>query len=116
MAILAGTNSLATQTSAQIMADLTEVYVDSLAEGITPIAMTILPRTGTAGQLTVLSEVNALIRAYAAAHPEVLLVDLHPAFDDGNGQLRPEYDSGDGLHPNQVGTDLIATKVRAVLP
>ncbi len=115
VAVLAGTNSLATQTSAQIMADLTEMYVDALAEGITPILITILPRTGTAQQLTTLAEVNVLLRAYAAQHPEVLLVDAYPSFDNGSGQLRPEYDSGDGLHPNQVGTDLIAQLVAAVV-
>lgn len=46
------------------------------------------------------------------------VVDLEPALADADGALAPQYDSGDGLHPNSVGARALAravvTELRAI--
>jgi lysophospholipase L1-like esterase len=39
------------------------------------------------------------------------VIDLHDILGDGAGRIRPEYDGGDGLHPNREGRVAIARAI-----
>jgi lysophospholipase L1-like esterase len=42
-------------------------------------------------------------------------VALREALAGADGKLAPQYDSGDGVHPNDAGHALIYNKVKGVL-
>ncbi|MFD7918353.1 SGNH/GDSL hydrolase family protein [Streptomyces sp. NPDC059740] len=88
------------------------------AAGVKVVGATLLP-FGTSDHWgpharRVSAEVNHWIRTSGAFDA---VVDLHHTFADPSDpdRLAPRYDSGDGLHPNDEGYDVLAREVAAVL-
>jgi lysophospholipase L1-like esterase len=118
--VLCGINDcIAGTTEATIQSNLSTIYSQAAGAGAKVIAVTMLPWKGsvnyTAGRETTRLNINAWIRAQAAANG-YSLVEAATAFDDGAGKLIGTYDSGDHLHPNAAGSDLLASLVLAAGP
>lgn len=120
VAILAGYHDVNSgATSSAVLANLTAMYDEAIADGTQVVPCTLTPVAGVAGwtvaKTTVLEEVNTGIRDYCTLH-SITCVDLHAsALNDGAGNLAAIYDSGDHLHPNAAGQTLIANAVKAVI-
>lgn len=81
------------------------------ARGIAVIIVSTQPASLTAAQLAVLPQIDA--RMSAAVAP--CFAAVRAALAGPDGRLSPIYDSGDGLHPNDAGHDVIASKVESVI-
>lgn len=83
----------------------------------TPIAyISIKPSPSRANLLPVMREANARIRAYAAAHPHLLYIDVASRMLDASGQPREELFIEDRLHMNRAGYDLWRGIIAPFLP
>ncbi|MFF4711789.1 GDSL-type esterase/lipase family protein [Streptomyces eurythermus] len=108
----------AVPTAADLVGGLTTLAGRLRAAGLTALASTIGPYRGTvyegydteAGQ-AVRREVNAWLRG--GTHPFDAVVDVAAAVADPAEpeRIRPEFDSGDGLHVNDAGAKAIADAV-----
>ena len=119
--ILEGINDLR-QFAEPISASTTQQLIDGLksladtarAAGISPIGATILPFKGrgeyTAGREAVRQQVNSWIRSTSAFDS---YVDFDAVIDDpaNPGAMRPDYDSGDHLHPGPLGNAAMADEI-----
>ncbi|MGL4178463.1 MAG: SGNH/GDSL hydrolase family protein [Dermatophilaceae bacterium] len=115
--VLAGINDIqASAGSAEIIAGLSEVAARARAHGLRVVGATITPFQGwgswTEEREQARAEVNAWIRSggagalHAVADTDLALRDpVEPR------RLRPDLDSGDHLHPNDVGYAAIAGAV-----
>jgi lysophospholipase L1-like esterase len=86
------------------------------ARGVTIIGATITPMKGfapyySAEKEDVRNKVNSWIRT-SGAYDSVVDLDKVLANPADPAALRPEYDSGDGLHPNNAGAQAIAAAIR----
>ena len=73
------------------------------------------PSLGMRRQLSAVRD--SLLHRYTGAH----VIDFWTGIADSSGGIRPEYDSGDGIHLNNAGQGVlcqrvISTRVHAVLP
>lgn len=129
MVCLAGINDIradvepADAADAIVQADVIFARYDDLLNEIIaePLALlvlcTLLPTANSFGWTALkqaeLISFNTSIRNYAAANPTTTyLVDLYQLFGSAADatKIRDEYDQ-DSLHPNQLGTDLIAAAI-----
>lgn len=95
----------------------------ALAEGLKVIVFNVLPYSNGAGFD---ANKQAAIDAYNAGHaawcatqsgnPKVYCIDAYAVFGGGGTALLPQYDSGDGRHPNNAGSTLLATLAAAGTP
>ncbi len=120
-----GTNDLITITSAAMWAITLPTIQEANAAGMKVILTTILPKGGAPGWNQTpmqdrLEEYNTLIRNYCVANPTLATcVDAYATFGGQGGDpkvMQLIYDSGDGVHPNAVGSALLATIVNAASP
>ena len=81
------------------------------ARGIAVIIVSTQPAALTPEQLAVLPQIDA--RMSAAVAP--CFAAVREALAGPDGRLSPVYDSGDGLHPNDAGHAVIASKVESVI-
>jgi len=88
-----------------IEANMKTFWQSALNQGCTVYNLEILPSYGDTDVSTVNNWVDA-----TAPSLGVHVVYTYALFTDPNnpGYLKPAYDSGDGLHPNQAGADLLA--------
>lgn len=114
--VLGGINDVLLDASAAtIEANLQDIYDDAAAAGLTVIAVTLLPfkahASWTSGRQAVLDDVNSWI-LNTAANVDVR-VDAYSVFESapGSDTLAAAYDNGDGLHPNNAGSELLGTTV-----
>jgi lysophospholipase L1-like esterase len=110
--IIAGTNDFFINVPVNIIEQhLNEMYSLALENGITPVLCTIPPSKAFTKPDQVL-ELNNWIRN-KAMQKHLPFVDLYYALDDPSksGTLNPEYDSGDGTHPNNEGYKLMANEI-----
>jgi len=110
--IIAGTNDFFVNIPVNIIEQhLNEMYSLALENGITPVLCTIPPSEAFTKQDQVL-ELNNWIRN-KAFQKHLSFVDLYHVLDDLSkpGTLNPEYDSGDGTHPNNEGYKLMANEI-----
>lgn len=128
--ILAGTNDIAGNTGPMTLADI-ENNLMSMAElartnNIRVVLASVLPvsdygkdREGKPITQTVrrppaqINELNAWIKQYAARNNHVYL-NYFPALVDDKGFLKAEL-SGDGLHPNEKGYQVMAPLAEAAI-
>jgi lysophospholipase L1-like esterase len=118
-----GTNDLANGTSAAtIWTTMSALFDEIRTDGLTLIPVTILPRNNTggwtAGKQTELTTLNTDITNYCTTY-SLNCVDAYAGLSNTPTDatvLKPAWDSGDHLHPNQDGLDQLATLVRAALP
>lgn len=83
----------------------------------TPIAfISIKPSPSRAKLLPVMTEANAKIRAYDAAHPHLVYIDVASKMLDASGQPRAELFIEDRLHMNRAGYDLWRGIIAPFLP
>lgn len=117
--LLGGVNDLAADRAlSSIQADLTYLWSTAAALGMTVVAMTVTPWSGSANwnasRQTATETLNTWIRAQALASGYAL-VDGYTLLGDGAGALLAAYDSGDHIHPNAAGRQLIGRAVRTAL-
>jgi lysophospholipase L1-like esterase len=120
--ILAGTNDIAGNTGPStpkmIEANIASMAELAQAHRIKVALCLVLPvaRYPWAPDLKPVPEVaavNAWIRKYGAAH-HLAVIDLFTPMATAEGGLRSDY-SGDGVHPNLAGYEVMAAHVRASL-
>jgi hypothetical protein len=107
--VMAGTNNLNNNTSAQIVSALMDMAGDLRAANIEPIFLELLPRSTYTSQVP---EVNDILqyncRTYAGG--SLHLIPLYDLFATGTGTITGAY-TDDGLHPSVVGNIMIANIV-----
>jgi lysophospholipase L1-like esterase len=120
--VLAGTNDLGHRpgaTAAAVIAGLETTAARLRAAGVRPVLATQTPSRGYAGgghgtgeAIAARNAVNDWIRRSGLP-----FADLHAATRDlaDPDRLRPAYDTGDGLHPNDAGLRAMARAVRLSL-
>jgi lysophospholipase L1-like esterase len=115
--ILGGTNDVNTGVaSATVIANLGNIVTTVTGAGATAVLLTVPPCSTFSGtKNTVLAEVNAWIATQAAAN--VIVVDVHAALKDPAvpTQLLAIYDSGDHIHLNAAGQQLVADTMHAAM-
>jgi lysophospholipase L1-like esterase len=115
----AGDNDVADGHSAQQVFDDYVAFVARVRKNLpaTPIAfVSIKPSPSRAQLLPVMREANAKIRAYAAAHPHLIYIDVAGKMLDASGQPRAELFGADRLHMNRAGYDLWRGIIAPYLP
>lgn len=126
--ILAGTNDIAgntgPMTDEEIEGNLASMAEVAAANNIKVIFTSILPTSNyhvapngvpqtTTRPLARIQAINSWMRKYAAEHKHVY-VDYYSAMIDAQGMLRTEL-SGDDLHPNKAGYDIMAPLVEQAI-
>lgn len=120
--VLGGINDIRTtsDSAADIFARLHLTYDEVLAEGSHLYLITLFPFGNFAGwtapKQAVLEDLNVLIRSFCASDSRVTCIDAYNSDLRDGINLAAIYDSGDGLHQNQAGSDYLSTLVHAVLP
>ena len=117
--LYAGDNDIADGHSAQQVLDDYVAFVARLRKDLpaTPIAyISIKPSPSRIRLLPAMMEANAKIRAYAAAHPHLLYIDVASKMLDASGQPRAELFVEDRLHMNRAGYDLWRGIIAPLLP
>ena len=111
-----GVNSVnAGVSAASIKADLQSIYTRAKQHGLTTIAITITPYKAApgwvAGEQLVLEDVNTWILSTATNIDYVL--DAYTLMESPTNAdyLNSIYDSGDGLHMNTLGYNVMATNI-----
>lgn len=103
--VLAGTNGNA-------QADVMSIHATLRAAGLNTVAVTIPPSTSST--LSVIYAFNQTLKTYAFANG-IPLVDVHSAMvDTTTGAYQTAY-NGDGIHPNQLGCQLMGVTIANVL-
>ena len=117
--VLGGINDIRTTSNdaITIFNTLKLTYTMALAEGARLYLVTVMPFSNFSGWTTakqqVLTDLNTLIRNYCATTPNCTLIDAYNSTLRVGTALNPAYDSGDGLHPSQAGSDVLATLIRS---
>lgn len=115
-----GTNDVGASVAASTaMANLQAICGYFTARGVKVILSNIRPRGSSSipdgdARLTILSDLNALISAYAAATPNVTLWDAYAAYDDGAGRPVSGLLS-DGIHPSRRGAQIAGRSLATVI-
>jgi lysophospholipase L1-like esterase len=110
--IFQGRNDIAADTLGSVVAGYnTEVANDAIAQGVNVLTISSLPTGFSTTRQAQQDIFNADLVAEAGGCRQHL--DIYATFEasPGSDTLSPTYDSGDGVHPNQVGQDLIAATV-----
>lgn len=81
------------------------------ANQVAVLVLSIQPRKATEAQRAQLFAINARLRTAVGA----CYVDVYSKLSTTDGLLLPQYDSGDGTHPNEAGHQVIATAVQQVI-
>ena len=115
----AGDNDINDGHNAQQVFDDYVAFVTRVRKDLptTPIAfISIKPSPSRAKLLPVMTAANAKIRAYAAAHPHLIYIDVASKMLDASGQPRGELFIEDRLHMNRAGYDLWRGIIAPYLP
>lgn len=111
---MGGINDVVVSTAAAtIMTSIDAVVDAALAASWKVVLFTVLPFKNysgwTAGKQTILDSLNALILAKSAT--DLIIVDAYSDFESsaGSDTMKAAYDVGDGLHPNQAGSNQLAS-------
>lgn len=120
--VFGGINDIRTtsDSAADIFTRLRQTYDEVLAQGSNLYLVTLWPVGNFAGwtgaKATVLLELNALIRTHCATTARVTCIDAYNSDLRDGANLAAIYDSGDGLHQNQAGSDYLSELIHQVLP
>ena len=106
------TNDTALGYSAdETVANILAIRARAMAAAVPVLITSTQPRTLNAVQLAQLREIDQ--RLSASVGP--CFVSLHSALAGPDGKLAAAYDAGDGVHPNEAGHGLIASKVQEII-
>lgn len=102
------------RSAASIEANLLAIYTTLLGAGIIPIPLTIFPFGSSAVYTPARDAVRLAANAWIMASG-LPATNIDPLIGQGSGPviLNPAYDSGDGVHPNQAGYDVVGDGVFA---
>jgi lysophospholipase L1-like esterase len=117
--LYAGDNDVNDGHTAQQVFDAYVAFVTRVRRDLpaTPIAfISIKPSPSRAKLLPVMVDANAKIRAYDAAHPHLVYIDVASKMLDASGQPRAELFGPDMLHMNRAGYDLWREIIAPYLP
>ncbi len=116
--LYAGGNNIGTLTPPAIAAEMSTLVVALRAALPTTriILLSLKPTRARAGQAEIVREVNRRYAELAAAHAEVVYVDLWTPFLDATGQPDARWLADDGHHPSREGYQRIAERTRRHLP
>jgi lysophospholipase L1-like esterase len=124
LVVLAGVNDIRNSASAATVEGyLQTIYDEARADGLTLVPVTITPWKNYAGagawdstKQTVTDAVNTWILAYCTTNG-LTCANANAALKDGTDPqlMAVANDSGDHLHPNQTGADLLATTVNTAV-
>lgn len=118
--VMSGTNDASgAVTQAAYATNIIAIVAALRAAGIQPVLMVSPPLPAGTQRITA-AQYAAWIRAYAFREG-VPLIDARNLFmDPATGGYKAQYDSGDGIHPNQTGYrdlgSLVATQLAPLLP
>ena len=103
--ILGGRNDIASNVSVTtIESNLQTMYTWAKNNGTTPIACTVMPSSGAL--LSDIQTLNTRIKDYAVAN-NIPLIDYYTLMDSpatpNTNKLNKAFDSGDNIHPNNLG-------------
>lgn len=123
LVFLGGVNDIKAGSAASTVFGVAQGILDAArAASMKLVVCTVLPYGNYSGwssaQQTQLDAYNASLRSYVSSNPSsCVLWDGYAAMGGTPATaLASGYDNGDGLHPNQAGTDFIAAQVAAVMP
>lgn len=91
--------------------NLLAIRSQALAAGVPVVVTSTQPRNLTDTQLANLRAIDTRLAASVGA----CFVEVRAALAGADGKLAPEYDSGDGVHPNGAGHVLIAERLSQLL-
>jgi len=120
LVLFIGRNDLQDSTPAStVLADIATVANEATAAGIKVMTVSALPSGNQAGWTAAMTMQRQLYNdglASAASGCRTHL-DIYSLFEQspGSGTLAAIYDSGDGLHPNQTGQDLLESLIRPTI-
>ena len=83
----------------------------ALAAGVSVVVLSTQPRDLSAARRAALPLIDTTLSAAVGE----CFVAVRSAMSDTDGRLAPEFDSGDGVHPNDAGHALILERVEATL-
>lgn len=95
----------------ETVTNLVSIRRQALAGSVAVVVVSTQPRNLSAAQLSQLPLIDEQLSAAAGA----CFVDVRTGLAGANGQFAPQYDSGDGVHPNDAGHRLIATRIQAAI-
>ncbi|NQW94747.1 MAG: SGNH/GDSL hydrolase family protein [Polaromonas sp.] len=98
-------------TVEETVANLLAIRRQALTNSTAVVVVSTQPRNLSEFQLSQLPLIDVQLSTAAGA----CFVDVRTRLADVNGQFAPQYDSGDGVHPNDAGHRLIAIQVQAAL-
>lgn len=103
-------------TAATIQGRITTTMSAFIASGYIPIVSTLLPWKNYVDFTTARETVRTTVNNWLRAQTQWKVVDQEVALGDGGTTpaLRAVYDSGDGLHPNNLGAVTMAQQFFAV--
>ncbi len=102
--IMGGINDLLLGQPEQVIEDdLAVMCKNSIQNGITPVLCSITPMTYVPRNLKIkTNNLNKWILSYSNVQG-YKVIDFNSVLGDDHDNLRQEYDSGDGCHPNAAG-------------
>jgi len=117
--VLAGVNDINKgDTVDTAWTNLSAIYSEARTDGVRVIAVTLTPYKDSPGRWTtgrqaMLEDLNTRIRGAAG----VTVVDAYVAMGSvpDSAKLRAEYDSGDGIHPNDAGAAALAALIAGAM-
>lgn len=119
LVLLGGVNDInGAATAAATYANILTIVTEAKGAGMQVVLLTVLPFKNATGwssaKQTELEALNVSIRGTSG----VTVVDTYPQFEDPSNltAMLVTYDSGDHLHPNQVGRDRLGALVLAAIP
>jgi lysophospholipase L1-like esterase len=113
--IWCGTGDIAAlDDAAEVQADIEGIVAAADACGVGVILVTITPRGLAAGPEAERQDINTWIRSQASTAPVYAVVDADALLGDGV-DLDPLYDSGDNLHLNAAGQQVVADAYAAAV-
>lgn len=120
LVIEGGVNDIRANVSeANIENNLNHIWHDALSRNMRVYVLTIMPFENssdwTPDKQTELLDVNSWIKNNVP--PEVTIIDTYAALEDSanSGCLQSMFDSGDHIHPSQLGANAIANLVAAAI-
>jgi lysophospholipase L1-like esterase len=88
--------------------NLLAIRAQALAAGVPVLLLSTQPRNLNEAQLAQLRTIDTRLAASVGA----CFVELRAALAGADGRLAAGFDSGDGVHPNEAGHGVIATRIR----
>jgi acyl-CoA thioesterase-1 len=95
----------------ETVGNLLTIRSAALSRGVPVIVLSTQPRNLDTTQLARLAEIDGLVSQNVGP----CFVAVREALAGPDGRLAPQYDSGDGIHPNDAGHALIHDRVAALV-